>query len=428
MTAWLGVLAFISAMGVLWGMRIRSPFAIALGAYLVAPHFGDNLLPQVPVFGGGDRAEALLLADFVALMLVAHDLRRRRARSAGVRAGLVLVGVAVLLPTVGSLTHSGVHPAWYFSVGNIVRATALLVWGSLAWSEKLRRELTWVFGLAVVSLSLQVFMAPYAADILGQSRARVTVPGWGNNPAGYFLAMTAGLAISSLSPVRRFHWLWRAGVAVVAATGAYATGTRLPLVLISLAVVVALSESRQSWTNASPALAVVVATILLSVVPIDGFPPLEDADRALAHDPITTALSMAGLVAVQAGPYEAGSEGFRQQMISLALTEIDRRPILGPGWGSWGYVGRPAEEDVSTHAHNGPLHAAAEGGIIAAVLLYGGLVLLGLARAIPFTRPRVMMVVMVVLAEMASLFVFTAARGAAIVLLAMMLWRDGEIK
>jgi O-antigen ligase len=167
---------------------------------------------------------------------------------------------------------------------------------------------------------------------------------------------------------------------------------------------------------------VAAVTVGLFLLPAGGIPSLQAVDRALANDPVTTVSGMVTGENSQFMSDEGASSEFRSAMRALALKEVERRPLLGAGWGTWGFVGEPAMVGVATHPHNDVLLILVEGGLIGALLLYAGVCILWTRCTGPLNPTHYALVVFAGVTAMSSPML-PVARGAAVPLLLMTQWR-----
>lgn len=398
-----------------WGSR-GNVAVLLVSAYLLAPPPADNLMPQVYIFAGDDLSltprDVALLADVVLAVVL---ITLRPGMPTGRLARWYLGGLVLLAayPVVVGL-FAGVGQ----SVGALVQGTAMplrgaglllvIMWWARTrgWGSTLRGVARGVVIAGVLLSAVELVFVllgrgETAYSILGYAAVvdgRPSVPGWGNNILGNFLA--TGVAVVVFLGYR-LNWWIRVRVLLVCSLllGLVLTELRTSM-LLALAVsegAVVLAAVRRVWATRGPTLALVAGGgtgLGLIALTSTLLPVLNPRFLTFAPEPLRPFLSQfsvfgvddAGNLVDDAGVDLGGrSVGTRRLLIETALQVWQSSPIVGNGWNGWGWAKSDPQvvaepQLVAVDPHNGITWMLADAGLIGLLLLYAIPVIIAMRR------------------------------------------------
>jgi hypothetical protein len=398
-----------------WGSR-GNVAVLLVSAYLLAPPPADNLMPQVFIFGGDDLSltprDVALLADVV-LAVVLLTLRPGLPKGRLARwylGGLVLLAAYPVV--VGLLGGAGQSVAALVQgMAMPLRGAGLLLvfmwWArTRGWGPTLRAVARGVVVAGVLLSAVElvfvlVSRGETAYSILGYAAVvdgRPSVPGWGNNILGNFLA--TGVAVVVFLGYRLNWWIRvRVLLACGLLLGLVLTELRTAM-LLALAVsegAVVLAAVRRVWPKRGPLLALLAGGgtgLGLIALTSTLLPVLNPRFLTFAPEPLRPFLSQFSVFGVDdsgnlvddAGIDLGGrSVGTRRLLLETAIQVWRSSPLYGMGWNGWGWaksdpsiVAEP--QLVAVDPHNGLTWLLVDAGLLGLLLLYAVPVVIALRR------------------------------------------------
>ena len=354
--------------------------ALAVGL-LGIPGNVDNLVPQMLLDPSGlpdATAPAVSVVDLLLIWAVILTLREGRRTSPLVRR--ILIGALVLWALASATAlialAAGVEPTAVVR-GIIVfgRIPALLFLAG-ALREEIGDGSVLAFAVALGGIALA---GNGIYTTLTSGLDRFTASTFGRNGFAIVLVLTtlisAGLAFRTWSWLRplTLRSVVPLGAVLVAATclfGSAATGTRMSLIVLSAACLIAAVTSPSPFDRRSlTRMAIVAAAIVLVVGSSAVLSSGGLRTVSLVTKPGTTVDAV-----IEPDTVAEGSEvRSRNQFWSLAIQMAEAHPITGVGpfqWNIQRYILDPKGPKVVADSHNAYLQIAAEYGI-PALLLYG---------------------------------------------------------
>jgi hypothetical protein len=390
----LSLVAFAALLGVLAAARCDA-VCIVVAAYLITPGPANNVLPSALLFpaaeSGYGATNLFVLPDLVLVAALVATRRWSVKRSLPVWLGVWtvgLVGIAVCGAVIG-LTHAPVDTV--LGQAFLWVRVALLV---VLVVRHVRRRGTEsvavsvvqavVAGTSVIALQLIALTVIFGdnatvGDFVVTYDGRARLPGWGNNLV--VNAIVVGLALLLLN--RRRLPLGgaplRAALVVVHLAALVVGQTRLSFVLAAALLLV----SGVRWVWGRP-----IARVALPALGIVVLASPWIARWATVLNPRFASLPDAvGAFTGQTDTYAPGGGSFatRGHLWRAAWSMGADSPVIGHGWGSWGFLRQQYSPVLLETAdpHNGYLYAFAEGGALGVLVIYLVPVLVLFRRGLP---------------------------------------------
>lgn len=387
-----GFLVVYAAVGLGLLVLTRGSLLVTVVAlYLLGPNPANDLLVEVSLTdvqnGFTGRSNVLVLTDLLVLLII---LARSGVRPEAGHRWLPALAAVAALPTAAYLWEPQQPATAYLGQAMVfVRGGLLLVLVGqevrlAGWWRTARSVVTGLVtgttGLSVLAVVVWLLVGPNSTVSLpGMSTAfvvsydsRVALPGWGNNILGNVVTLGAVALVFSAYPFgRRLAWCrWPAMAVHLLAILAIGMRTSIVLLVAVSALHWAVPALRRRYSAT-----VLVGGLLAGVVVLAGAAPVlvrllveinpryGAANLGRSYDLLTGALTP--------GNPSEGSLYTRGVLYRGALSMFRDSPLVGQGWGAWGFVKNDFGVGIAAplDQHNGWLWALSEGGLVG-ILVY----------------------------------------------------------